>query len=76
MLRTRVSCVSCIGRQVFYPLSHQGSPMLNNTETWRKNFPEEGKANSEALGSSMTSMFEEQRRGQCGWSRLGSPADT
>ena len=68
MIRTRVSCVSCIGRQVLYQLSHQGSPMFNNTETWRKNFSEEGRASSEALGSGMTSMFEEQRGGQRGWS--------
>lgn len=43
-------------RQALYQLSHQGSSMLNNTETWRKNFPDERRASSEALGSGMTML--------------------
>ena len=27
--RTHVSYISCIGRQVLYPLSHQGSPLID-----------------------------------------------
>ena len=29
--RTHVSCISCIGRQILYPLSHLGSPFLEIT---------------------------------------------
>ena len=76
------SCLLCLlhWQAGSLPAEPSGKPTeyINSTETWRRNFPEEGGASSEALGSGMTSMFEEARGSQsvgANWAAQRIPRD-